>query len=84
MAVRLSVDWDISDLTQVQFTYSDQKSEDNRFQEEVTFCAQDQFFGCDPYSRGGMNVPLDTQRWFCWSIWFPCSLIPRYNSKWFC
>jgi outer membrane receptor protein involved in Fe transport len=76
MAVRLSVDWDISDLTQVQFTYSDQKSEDNRFQEEVTFCAQDQFFGCDPYSRGGMNVPLDTRGGFAGAFGFLAHLYP--------
>ena len=77
MAVRLSVDWDISDLTQVQFTYSDQKSEDNRFQEEVTFCAQDQFFGCDPYSRGGMNVPLDTRGGFAGAFGFLAHLYPN-------
>ncbi len=43
MAFRLSVDYDLSDRTQVQFTYSEQESDDNRFQEEVSFCAQDFF-----------------------------------------
>jgi iron complex outermembrane receptor protein len=40
MAFRLSVDYDLSDKTQLEFTYSHQKSDDNRFQEEVSFCAQ--------------------------------------------
>ena len=63
-AFRLSVDYDISDTTQIQFTYSEQESDDNRMQEEVTFCSPDQFFGCDPYERGGMNVLFDTRGGF--------------------
>ena len=43
MAFRLSVDYDLSDRTQIQFTYSDQESDDNRHQEEVSFCEQDIF-----------------------------------------
>jgi len=64
MAFRLSVDYDLSDRTQVQFTYSDQESDDNRFQEEVSFCAQSLFFGCSPYERGQMNVAADTRGHF--------------------
>ena len=63
-AYRLSVDYDISDVTQLEFTYSHQKSDDNRMQEEVTFCAQSLFFGCSPYERGGMNVAADTRGHF--------------------
>ena len=64
MAFRLSVDYDFSDRTQIQFTYSDQESDDNRFQEEVSFCAQSLFFGCSPYERGGMNIAADTRGQF--------------------
>jgi iron complex outermembrane receptor protein len=64
MAFRLSLDYDLSDRTQVQFTYSDQESDDNRFQEEVSFCAQSLFFGCSPYARGQMNVAADTRGHF--------------------
>ena len=64
MAFRLSVDYDLSDRTQVQFTYSDQESDDNRMQEEVSFCAQSLFFGCSPYERGQMNVAADTRGHF--------------------
>ena len=66
MAFRLSVDYDLSDRTQIQFTYSQQESDDNRFQEEVSFCAQDAFYGCSPFERGGMNVAADTKRSLCW------------------
>ena len=76
MAYRFSLDYDLSDRTQVLFTYSDQKSDDTRFQEEVTFCQQDQFFGCDPYSRGGMNVPLDTRGGFAGAFGFLAHLYP--------
>ena len=64
MAFRLSLDYDLSDRTQVQFTYSEQESDDNRFQEEVSFCAQSLFFGCSPYERGEMNVAADTRGHF--------------------
>ena len=64
MAFRLSLDYDLSDRTQIQFTYSDQESDDNRFQEEVSFCAQSLFFGCSPYERGQMNVAADTRGHF--------------------
>ena len=76
LAFRLSVDYDLSDRTQVLFTYSDQESDDNRFQEEVTYCAQDQFFGCDPYQRGGMNVPLDSRGGFAGAFGFLAHLYP--------
>ena len=76
MAFRLSVDYDLSDRTQILFTHSDQKSDDNRFQEEVTYCAQDQFFGCDPYQKGGMNVPLDTRGGFAGAFGFLAHLYP--------
>src|SRR5210317_1204638 len=40
-AFRLSVDWDISDNTDLEFTYGQQESDDSRFQEEISYCAQD-------------------------------------------
>ena len=43
LGLRISLDWDISDTTDFKFTYSGQESDDNRPQEEVSFCAQDQF-----------------------------------------
>ena len=63
-AFRLSVDYDYSDRTQVQLTYSQQESDDTRFQEEATFCQQDAFYGCSPFARGGMNIAADTRGHF--------------------
>ena len=60
-AFRLSVDWDISDTTSLEFTYGQQESNDTRFQEEISYCAQDPFYGCDPYSLGSMNVAADSR-----------------------
>jgi len=60
-AVRLSIDWDINDTTELRFTYSGQKSDDNRPQEEVSFCKQDQFFGCSPWERGTPNTAADSR-----------------------
>ena len=76
MAYRLSVDYDLSDVTEIQFTYSDQKSEDNRFQEEVSFCSQSLFFGCSPFERGGMNVAADTRGHFSGAFAFLAHLHP--------
>ena len=69
-AFRLSVDYDLSDRTQIQFTYSDQESDDNRYQEEVSFCQQDPFYGCSPYARGGLNVAADTRGHFAGAFAF--------------
>ena len=69
-AFRLSVDYDLSDRTQIEFTYSEQESDDSRFQEEVSFCQQDAFYGCNPYARGGMNVAADTRGHFAGAFAF--------------
>ena len=69
-AFRLSVDYDFSDRTQIQLTYSQQESDDNRYQEEVSFCQQDPFYGCSPYARGGMNVAADTRGHFAGAFAF--------------
>jgi len=61
MSIRLSMDYDISDTTDLKITYSAQKSDDSRPQEEVSFCAQDPFFGCRPDVRGGINQAADTR-----------------------
>ena len=60
-SVRLSIDWDINDTTELKFTYSGQKSDDNRPQEETAYCQPDQFFGCSPYSLGQMNRAPDSR-----------------------
>ena len=60
-AFRLSVDWDISDTTNLQFTYGQQESDDTRFQEEISYCQQDQFYGCNPYELGDANVAADSR-----------------------
>ena len=60
-AVRLSIDWDINDLTELRFTYSGQKSDDNRPQEEISYCKQDPFFGCSPWERGTPNTAADSR-----------------------
>ena len=61
MGLRFSLDYDISDTTDFKLTYSAQKSDDKRPQEEVSFCAQDAFFGCNPRFRGGLNQAADTR-----------------------
>ena len=59
--IRLSIDWDINDVTELKFTYSGQKSDDNRPQEEASYCAPDQFFGCSPWERGTLNTSSDSR-----------------------
>ena len=61
IGVRLSLDFDISEKTDLEFTFQYQQNDDNRPQEEVSFCDQDQFFGCSPYSRGELNQAADTR-----------------------
>ena len=61
MGLRFSMDWDLSDTTQLKLTYSQQASDDNRPQEEVSFCKQDQFYGCSPFERGTPSTAADTR-----------------------
>tara|TARA_B100000780_G_scaffold177005_1_gene124093 strand:+ start:1152 stop:3872 length:2721 start_codon:yes stop_codon:yes gene_type:complete len=61
LGLRLSLDWDISDQTQLKLTYSEQSSDDNRPQEEVSYCKQDMFYGCSPYVKGDINTSADTR-----------------------
>jgi len=60
-SIRLSIDWDINDTTELRFTYSGQKSDDNRPQEETAYCQPDPFFGCSPYTLGQMNRAPDSR-----------------------
>ena len=73
---RLSLDWDISDSTELKFTYFVQESDDNRPQEEVTYCAQDPFFGCRPDVRGGLNQAADTRGHVAGFVGFVAHLDP--------
>ena len=76
MGLRFSLDWDISDTTDFKFTYSGQKSDDTRPQEEVSFCQQDQFFGCSPFARGGLNQAADTRGHVAGFVGFVAHLDP--------
>ena len=76
MGLRFSLDYDISDTTDLRFTYSAQKSDDSRPQEEVSFCAQDQFFGCSPAARGGLNQAADTRGHVAGFVGFVAHLDP--------
>ena len=76
MGLRFSLDYDINDTTDLQFTYSAQKSDDSRPQEEVSFCAQDQFFGCSPSARGGLNQAADTRGHVAGFVGFVAHLDP--------
>ena len=76
MGLRFSLDYDISDTTDFKLTYSAQKSDDKRPQEEVSFCAQDAFFGCNPRFRGGLNQAADTRGHVAGFVGFVAHLDP--------
>ena len=61
IAGRFSFDWDISDRTELKFTYTFNESDDSRTQQDALFCAPDQFFGCSPFSRGSQGQGPDTR-----------------------
>ena len=65
----------------IQLTYSEQESDDNRYQEEVSFCQQDPFYGCSPYARGGMNVAADTRGHFAGAFAFLAHLMDTGEVK---
>ena len=54
-AVRLSVDWDMSDGNALQFTHEEHDFEDSRLNWASRYCARTAFLGCDPTVRGTYN-----------------------------
>jgi len=58
---RLSLDWEIGDTMMLKFTTQHQSADDNRPQEQLSFCNQDAFYGCDPFERGAANQIADTR-----------------------
>ena len=57
MGGRLSIDFDMSDKTQIEFTYDYQKGDDNRQNIGINFCQQDPLFGCSPVTKGLIGQP---------------------------
>ena len=54
-AVRLSVDWDMSDGNVLQFTHEEHDFEDSRLNWASRYCSRTAFLGCDPTVRGTYN-----------------------------
>ncbi len=57
MAGRLSLDFDVNEDTQIEFTYDYQKGDDNRQNIGINFCQQDPLFGCSPFTKGLIGQP---------------------------
>jgi hypothetical protein len=49
LAIRLSLDWEIGDTMILKLTTQHQSSDDNRPQEQLSFCNQDAFYGCESF-----------------------------------
>ena len=67
---RLSLDWSISDTLMLKFTSQHNTADDNRPQEQLSFCNQDQLFGCSPWERGTANQIADTRGHYTGAINF--------------
>ncbi len=57
MAGRLSLDFDVNEDTQIEFTYDYQKGDDKRQNIGINFCQQDPLFGCSPFTKGLIGQP---------------------------
>lgn len=57
LALRFSLDWDISDTSTLEFTYETQEGSDKRFNVGQIQCDKDPLMGCDPYTLGKMGQP---------------------------
>jgi len=60
-SIRLSVDVTLSDTLLLKFTSQHNTADDNRPQEQLSFCKQDQLYGCSPFERGEANQIADTR-----------------------
>jgi outer membrane receptor protein involved in Fe transport len=56
---RLSIDFDLSDKTKIEFTHDYQKADDNRQNIGVSVCAPDLLFGCSPFEKGRFGQPAN-------------------------
>ena len=54
---RLSIDFDISDKTKMEFTYDYQHADDDRQNIGHNVCTKDPLFGCSPFERGTFGQP---------------------------
>ena len=54
---RLSIDFDLSDSTSMEFTYDYQKADDDRQNIGHNVCQQDPLFGCSPFDKGVFGQP---------------------------
>ena len=58
LAVRFSIDYDLSDTSSLALTYEKQKGDDKRFNIGQIYCKQDSLMGCDPFELGNMGEPM--------------------------
>ena len=59
--IRLSVDFDISETTKLEFTHDRSETEDNRQNIGIIVCTPHPVFGCDPFERGTFGQSADTR-----------------------
>ncbi len=57
VAGRLSIDFDISEKTQMELTYDYQKGDDKRQNIGINYCQIDPLFGCSPFTKGVIGQP---------------------------
>ena len=81
LAVRFSLDADISDNTVLKFTYSHQDADDTRTQEAITHCDQDEMYGCDPYTLGALNTSAHSGGSFNAILNLIAGLMPDANTN---
>ncbi len=81
LAVRFSLDADISDDTVLKFTYSHQDASDTRTQEAITHCDQNVYYGCDPYTLGALNTSAHSAGSFNAILNLIAGLMPSANNN---
>ena len=54
--VRLSVDWDLNDVTTLQFTTEEYVGDDSRNNVGTSRCSFDPLLGCNPNIKGDLNI----------------------------
>jgi len=59
--IRLSVDFDISETTKLEFTHDRSETEDNRQNIGIIVCEPHPVFGCSPFERGTFGQSADTR-----------------------
>ena len=54
---RITLNYEINDTTELTLMHQSHAADDKRSHFNANYCSRDRFYGCEPWAKGGLNVP---------------------------